>query len=344
MAKIYGDRWKVLKSLRPRGQAETFLVEDTQTPGSEPCVLKRLRNVERHERFRTEVQALRTINSPHVVKLVDVSLDNTPPFLVMEYCRGGSLEDQRESWTSDVVRKLTLFAQICDGVAAAHSAGVIHRDIKPANVLMRGPDGPAVVGDFGIAFVSEGERLTLTDEAVGARKSTSPELADGRAEEVSPMSDVYSLGKLLYWMLAGGRVFDREQHRDKSYDLARGQSGRPELEHVNRMLDRMITIDPSDRLRNAGEVANITRRTINLLAGGVRVLAADITELCAFCRVGHYLAVTMENPNDVRNFGITPVGTSQWKVLVCDHCANIQLFRPDLVTRRWWGPPGKVGP
>lgn len=217
--------------------------------------------------------------------------------------------------------------------------------IKPANILLRSSDGPAVVGDFGIAFIADGERLTLTDEAVGARRFTAPELADGRAEEVGPHSDVYSLGKLLYWMLAGGHVFDREQHRDARHDLARRENGRPVLEHINRMLDNMITADPRARYADASVAAEAARFAIELLVRDVRVLAADLPQECSFCRFGRYAPVRMESAHDVRNFGITPVSSSEWKVLVCDHCGNVQLFRPDHTDRRvWWGPAGGIDP
>lgn len=346
MAKTYGDRWEIVKSLRGGGQAETFLVIDkANAPSERHFVLKRVRNPERHGRFRTEVAALRSLDHPHVVKLLDADVEGEKPYLVMEYCAGGSMEDHPDRWQHDPVGALKLFAEVCDGVAAAHAVGVTHRDIKPANILLRGSDGPAVVGDFGIAFVADGERQTLTDEAVGARRFTAPELADGRAEDVSPRSDVYSLGKLLYWMLAGGRVFDREQHMDPRYDLARRDNGNPILEHVNRMLDKMIAADPRGRFADASAARNAARFAGDLLARNVRVLSRDLPQECAFCRFGRYVPVQMSDPTDVRNFGITPVATSQWRALVCEHCGNVQLFRPDHSAKRtWWGPDGGAPP
>lgn len=346
MAKRYGN-WEVVKSLRPGGQAETFLVVDhtEQHPKDQQFVLKRLRNPERHERFKIEIEALTALNHPHVVRLIDSSIDNEPAYLVMEYCAGGSLADHPERWSKDPVAALKLFAEVCDGVSAAHALEVTHRDIKPENILLRSADGPAVVGDFGIAYIANGERLTLTDEAVGARRFTPPELADGRADLITTRSDVYSLGKLLYWMLAGGRIFDREQHRDLRYDLARGESGHSSLEHVNRLLDNMIALDPAKRYGNASIAADMARFAAQMLTRDVRVLAEDLPQECSFCRYGHYKSIDTDSPIGVSNFGITPVASSEWRILVCDHCGNIQLFRPDHTkSKKWWGPTGGINP
>jgi len=115
---------------------------------------------------------------------------------------------------------LELFQSVCSATAHAHANGVIHRDIKPANVFLRNKTGPAVLGDFGLAFIEDqSPRITETDEVVGPRTFIAPELEDGRLEDVTSKCDIYSLGKLLYWLLSNGRVFSREKHRDEQWDL-----------------------------------------------------------------------------------------------------------------------------
>jgi eukaryotic-like serine/threonine-protein kinase len=167
------------------------------------AVLKRIRNPARNARFAREVAALRALSHPNVVRYIDADLSGPKPYLVMEYCEGRSLADVEHRLVGDPLAALDLFVQICDGVAAAHERGIVHRDLKPANVLLRGTSGQAVVADFGIVYLADNERLTATAEAVGARHFIAPELADGRSDSVDPRSDVYSLGKLLYWLLAG---------------------------------------------------------------------------------------------------------------------------------------------
>lgn len=346
MAKTYGGRWEIERSLRAGGQAETFLVKDLQGPSSEQrYVLKRIRNPDRHGRFEQEVAALRALDHPNIVHLVDAAVDAEKPYLVMEYCVGGSLDEAPRRWQEDPAEALEVFAHICRGVAAAHAKGITHRDIKPANILLSEDGITPVVADFGIAYVADGERHTLTDEAVGARKFTAPELADGRADQISARTDMYSLGKLLYWMLSGGKLFDREQHRQPAWDLARLEAGRQRYEHVNVMLDKMITVEPHVRHASAETVAGIAEHVAGLVRRNVRALTANLAQQCAFCEQGVYRAVVMNNTSDMRNFGITSVASSDWKSLVCDNCGNVQYFRPDHTKRKqWWGHPGEVLP
>lgn len=340
MAKIYGERWETIRTLKPGGQAETFVVRDLKAPlgDDREYVLKRLRNTERHARFAAEVDILRRLKSDAIVRIIDAQIEQAPVYLVMEYCKGGSIADHPDAWRGDVSAALTLVAGLADALAVVHDADVVHRDIKPANVLLREEGGRAVLADFGIAFIADGERHTLTDEAVGARKFTPPELADGRAAEVGPRSDVYSLGKLLYWLIAGGSVFDREQHRDPRYDLTKKPGTVLELEHINLLLDRMIATDPKARFVDARSAAEEIRLTADRIRRGARVLRPDVTQLCAFCKDGEYRSIAADNAVHVKNFGLIPVAGAQWRILACRKCGNIQLFRPDSVKgKQWWG-------
>jgi serine/threonine protein kinase len=310
--------------------------------------LKRLKNVERIARFEQEVKAVQSLNHPNVLTVVDASFKTdgkrTKPYLVSEYCAGGNLASGDPSrWAKDPVRTLEMFAEICDGVAAAHlrkEGAIVHRDIKPENVLLRTPAGPPVVGDFGIAYIEDGEleRMTETEEAAGARFYIAPELEGGRADQVYPRSDVYSLGKLLYWMLSGGRIFAREQHREPKWNLLdRFRDNR--YEHVNRLLDQMITDDSEDRLRDASRTASEVREVAKLFEIGARALGPGLEQPCDFCRQGTYLDVPVSNLSDHRTFfGVPPMPGAEWRVLVCGECGNVQTFRVDLARRReeWW--------
>lgn len=351
MTIIYGDRWEVVddRPLGEGGQAQTFLVKDLAGDPDSRYALKRLKNVNRSERFEQEIETVRTLNHPHVLSLVDYSLQadgrRNKPYMVTEYCAGGSLASGDPSrWAGDPVRTLELFAEICDGVAAAHlhpGGPIVHRDLKPENVLLRSSDGPAVVADFGIAYVDNGERerLTATDEAVGARLFIAPELADGRADEVQPWSDVYSLGKLLFWMLNGGRIFDREQHRSDRWNLLK-KYGSNSFEHVNRLLDKMVQLDPRARYRNAQEAAGAARYVADLLQRGARALGPDLRQSCDFCKQGEYNAVDVRDAVGYHNFvGTYPITGARWRILVCDQCGHVQWFRIEKAKGRqaWWG-------
>src|SRR5690242_1922868 len=117
-AQVYGNRWRIMSALPEGGQAHTYLVEDMTGEIPEPCVLKRLKNVKRLERFRQEVEAIRRIDNPHVIKLIDSDLqaEKQKPYLVMEYCSGGNLEQNKQRWTGKPLQALELFIQVCDGL------------------------------------------------------------------------------------------------------------------------------------------------------------------------------------------------------------------------------------
>jgi serine/threonine protein kinase len=249
------------------------------------------------------------------------------------------MADHPDLWANDPVKALEFFAEICDGLAHAHAQDptITHRDIKPANILLATASGPPIVADFGICHVADGERLTLIDEAVGARRFTPPEMEDGRADLITPRSDVYSLGKLLYWMLNGGSVFDREKHRDQRYDLTRGGS-RPEYEHVNELLDRMIVAEPSKRLTHAGKAAEGAREMARRIRLGARPLAIGLPQPCGWCQRANYVHAVEGEPNDANNFGLRPVGNPEFHLLVCPECGHVEMFRADLARNPWLGP------
>lgn len=341
MAQIYGDRWEVKNSLGEGGQAHTFLVTDLRGATETLYVLKRLKNPNRVERFKREVETVRNLSHENIVKLIDFDLEASKPYLVMEYCEGGSLSQAKPFWRNSPIIALQMFQQICEGVAYAHSQDVIHRDLKPENIFLRTTRGPVVVGDFGICFVEEGgSRVTLTDEAVGPTQFIAPELEDGRADAVSDKSDTYSLGKVLYWMLSG-RIFSREKHRLPQWDLKEQNENsllgwnNIYMEHVNRLLDLMITDDPASR-RSVHNISLLLRDATRLIEKEYSPIAPDIRQPCAYCGQGIYVLKAKDN-TDTYNFGFQPIGAPNWRIMVCNTCGHVQSFRLDFAQRKdWW--------
>jgi len=182
------------------------------------------------------------------------------------------------------------------------------------------------VADFGLCYLADDNtRLTASTEVVGPRWYTARELEDGRAENVNPRNDVYSLGKLLYWMLSPGNIFAREVHREKEWNLVNLLQD-PALEHVNVLLDRMIVEDPAKRYSDASEVAVPVAETNRLIKGGFRVISTRIPQRCTYCGIGYYEAVP-----DPYHFGIqTNYAGAKWRIVACNHCGHVQLFRLDL--------------
>jgi len=339
MTTIYGERWVTKKPLREGGQAHTFLVTDAKGSTDQQYVLKRLKNPVRLGRFKSEISAIRDLSHENILKLVDFDLEAEKPYLVTEYCAGGSLEDADKYWLDSPLKALSIFRDICSGLLYAHGRGIIHRDIKPGNIFLRGATGPAVIGDFGLCLLEcDTERVTLSDEAVGSRLYMAPELEDGRIDTVAPEVDIYSLGKLLYWLLSGGRLFSREKHRDIKNDL-KGQNddkvlgwNNIYLEHVNRLLDRMIVADPTERYK-IYQVEILAKRITRLIEREFNPVSDSIRQSCTYCGIGYYRIAVSGNPTDVRNFGFSAVGMSDWKILVCNECGHVQSFRLDLAAK-----------
>ena len=342
MAQFYGGRWEIVSSLDEGGQAHTFLVRDKRGADEARYVLKRLKNIKRIERFKREIEAIRNLTHENILKLIDFDLDAPKPFLVSEYCVGGSLSQSETIRKRSIEQALNIFIDVCNGVLHAHNNDIIHRDIKPENIFLRSPTGPAVVGDFGICyFDSKGERLTLTEEAVGPRLFIAPELEDGRIDKISNLSDTYSLGKLLYWLLSGGKVFSREKHRDQKYDLKghnpliTGGWENIFMEHANRLLDSMITDDPNLRI-NVYEVLEGATKVLRLIGKQYNPIRKDIKQPCTYCGYGYYQLQAISS-TDVRNFGFNTVGSSEWRIYSCEMCGHVQAFRLDYAKMKdWW--------
>lgn len=173
------SRWKIVRSLPEGGQGWTYLVKRTDGSDQQMFVLKRLKNKDRLARFNKEVEALRKLSNPGILRIIESSQPEEEPFYVAEYCEKGDLTKLDLSGRT-LLSKLQLFREICDAMAVAHSANIIHRDLKPQNILIRGDDSVAI-GDFGLSLDLNDleERLTSSAEAVGPRHYIAPELEDG---------------------------------------------------------------------------------------------------------------------------------------------------------------------
>jgi serine/threonine protein kinase len=337
MAKQYG-RWRVKEQIGQGGQGKALLVHDSNDPEGKPFALKRLSNLKRLNRFEKEVRAGLELSHPNILRIVDKDLEHATPYFVAEFCPGLSLNFETIS-TLPLAERLRMFSAICRGVGHAHGKGYTHRDIKPDNIFLR-EDMTPVVGDFGLCFITEeGERVTMLDEQVGSRWYMSPELAHGAAEDVTPAADVYSLGKVLYWMLAG-RVFDREAHRTPKFNLTEGQRD-PDIFFIYDLLDKMIVEDPRERLANATEVADAVDEIIRLIGIRAHVLDLEVPQQCNYCGRGLYQPAAdstsltdRAGSRDVLNFGFNLMGRPLMLILVCDYCSNVQMFRPDYSGNR----------
>ncbi len=202
-------RYEVEREIERGGMATVFLARDTQH--DRPVAIKVLRSPETPggaERFLREVRVTAALSHPHILPLLDSGSAEGTLYYVMPYVAGDTLSERltREG-PLPVAEAVRLTGEIADALDTAHRHGVIHRDIKPANVLLA--EGHAVVADFGLVRALHPDAdtvMTGTGIALGTPAYMSPEQASGQGI-VDGRSDVYSLGCVVYEMLAGEPPF-----------------------------------------------------------------------------------------------------------------------------------------
>lgn len=159
-------------------------------------------------RFQTEAESVARLKHQSFVQIYEVGSDEGLPFLALEYCAGGSLEDRIEESPLLPRESAELTAKLAMAMDHAHQAGVIHRDLKPGNVLFD-DNGEPKITDFGLAKkVGEDDSHTRTVSVMGSIGYMSPEQASGHTREATPAVDIYALGAVLYRLLAGKTPFE----------------------------------------------------------------------------------------------------------------------------------------
>lgn len=215
------------------------------------------------ERFRREVRLARRISHPHVARMHDLGEDSGRSYLTMEFIEGSDLKgllERERPLTPARAARITL--AVCEGLAAAHAAGVVHRDLKPGNVLVE-TSGRVVLTDFGIARALVETATAHTQGLVGTPMYMAPEQVSGGT--VDARTDLYAVGLMLYEMLTGERPFGGDsvlavamaRLRQPPPDPRARVPGVPDV--LAALVLRCAAREPEERLGSALEAAQVLR-------------------------------------------------------------------------------------
>ena len=262
---LIDGRYTVEEEIGAGGMARVFRAIDTEL--GEEVALKLFLQLAREgsglDRFRREMKLSRKLHHPNIVRVLEFGVWKGARYLTMELLKGNDLEGHlalRPDKRLPLGEGLQLMMQACDGLAAAHSVGVIHRDIKPGNLFVIDEGSRLKVMDFGIAKVIGSSSLSITGVRVGTPRYMSPEQIEGGGATVGPAADLYALGGVMYEMFAGSPPFlDTElmplllNQMAEMPDPPRKRN--PEVPaSVEKLIMKLLAKEPSDRYRDAKEV------------------------------------------------------------------------------------------
>jgi eukaryotic-like serine/threonine-protein kinase len=226
---IFAQRFQLIRKLGEGGMGQVWLAEQT-APVKRQVALKLIRAGMYDEsivqRFQSERQSLAIMDHPAIAKVFDAGTTlQGQPYFVMEHVPGLPITEYCDQKKLNIMDRLELFIQACEGVQHAHQKAIIHRDLKPANILVVDVDGkptPRII-DFGLAKAiapQSGDEPLVTQLGLfmGTPGYMSPEQADPNGRDIDTRTDVYSLGVVLYVLLAGSQPFALKQGQMQPLD------------------------------------------------------------------------------------------------------------------------------
>jgi serine/threonine-protein kinase len=247
MLKVFGNRYAIGEMIGTGGMADVYIGEDQRL--SRKVAVKVLRSDLARDpsfvaRFRKEALAAAGLNHPGIVAVYDSGEEGANSYIVMELVNGHTLREEIQKSTAiSVERALEIIEGVLTALSYSHSNGIIHRDIKPGNIMLTDA-GDVKVMDFGIARAMDdiGATMTSTWNVVGTAQYLSPEQATGETADLR--SDIYSVGCLLYELVAGKPPFTGDTpvaiaYQHVSADFPLPSSINPSLDEN---IDKIITV------------------------------------------------------------------------------------------------------
>jgi serine/threonine protein kinase/tetratricopeptide (TPR) repeat protein len=277
--------------------------------------------------FRLEARRLARLKHPGIVAVYDVGVQDGLCFIVSDFVPGTSLRDWLQTRKPTHQQAAEIVANVADALDHAHSAGTIHRDVKPANIMLDDSLRPILL-DFGLAL-TESEQAGPSTIVVGTPAYMSPEQARGEEHRIDGRTDIYSLGMVLYLLLAGRRPF----RSDNVLELLRQvredepQPPRQVVRSIPRELERIclkaMARKLSDRYTTAGDLAEELRRAIRVGSSSIVVSLADPL---AVEPLGAGSSKPFNPARRCSNCGrVIPSGVAE-----CEHCEGSKLSSSKL--------------
>ena len=220
-------------------------------------------------RFQREAQAAASLDHPNILPIYEVGESDGVPFFSMKFAEGGSVRNAGAVFRNQPRKTVAMLAKVARAVAYAHNRGILHRDLKPGNILLDGKGEP-LVSDFGLAkWLDATTDLTRTLTVFGTPGFIAPEQAHSAAASLTPAADVYSLGAILFELLAGRAPFVGEHALSVIQQAT--VAAAPKLRSFDKSLDRDLeTIcarclerEPSARYQTAAELAEDLERWLD---------------------------------------------------------------------------------
>jgi len=282
---LIADRYELEEPVGTGGMSSVFRAHDRQL--ERDVALKVLHahyadDPEYLERFRREARAVARLSHPNIVTVIDRGDDNGRQYIVFEHVEGENLKELvLRSGRLSVRRALELALSIADGLAFAHDHGLVHRDVKPQNILLS-REGEVKVTDFGIARSLHMEHgVTQTGTVLGTGEYLAPEQASGKP--VSPATDVYSLGVVLWELVAGdvpfvGDNFVAVALRHVNEPAPHLRERRPDVTpRLDAAVQRALAKDPARRFPSMTAFAKELRACLAEAEGEIPAMDPELT-------------------------------------------------------------------
>jgi len=257
----FADRYQIIEELGKGGMGKVYKAQDTEI--KEKVALKLIKpeiaaDKKTIERFQNELKLSRKISHRNVCRMFDLNKEDGSYYITMEFVDGEDLKSMiRMSGQLSIGTAIRISKQVCEGLAEAHSLGVIHRDLKPSNIMID-KSGNAKIMDFGIARSLKAKGITGAGVMIGTPEYMSPEQVEGK--EVDQRTDIYSMGVILYEMVTGRVPCEGETAltvavRHKSEEPADPKQHNPHIsDDLSRVILKCLEKGKEARFQSAGEL------------------------------------------------------------------------------------------